>query len=107
MLGPGALLAMLTLIGILLQESRRELRIDMQGLVPVLKRAFGFWLTTLIAAVALYIDYPLLSQFVSPQEILTYNIPTRFFDMTKVFYNALLFAPLADLDGAVSQEALR
>ena len=58
----------------------------------IVKRAFHFWLFSVMAAGVLQSDYIVIGQFLGVYDITVYNISTKVFVFVFFFYNALLCA---------------
>jgi O-antigen/teichoic acid export membrane protein len=65
---------------------------DMQVIRFLIKRGAHFFLFGLLATVVLQVDYIVISQSCSSQEIIAYNTLTRIFGLGFFVYNALLLA---------------
>lgn len=58
----------------------------------LLKRAAKFWGFALLAAAVLQVDYLIMSQLLPTDQIVVYNVTTKFFTVAFMFYSALLTA---------------
>lgn len=87
--------ALLPLAILILQVRRRinflgATRKILAGLI--IKRAFHFWIFSVLAAGVLQVDYIVIAQLLNSYDITVYNISTKVFVLVFFFYNALLFA---------------
>lgn len=90
--GPPALIALIVMVSRIARPTATALANDWGEALVLLRKAFGFWWVGLLAAGSLYVDSFVVSQYLSAEDIIAYNVPTRIFDAVKVFYNAVLFA---------------
>ena len=58
----------------------------------IMRRAFHFWIFSVLAAGVLQVDYIVIAQFLNSHDIAVYNISTKVFALVFFFYSALLFA---------------
>lgn len=59
---------------------------------PLLRRAIGFWSFNAVAVGVLHVDYIVLSQFVSPPDIVIYTIASRVINIGILLYTGILLA---------------
>jgi len=90
--GPPAAVAVLVMLWRTMRSTGTRLREDLRDAQGLLRKAVGFWGIGVLAAGSLYVDSFVVSQYLSAEDIIAYNVPTRVFDAIKVFYNAVLFA---------------
>lgn len=60
--------------------------------IALFKRAWHFWLFTVVAVTVLQVDYIILSQFVKPKEIVIYSITMKLFTLVGFLYGSVLQA---------------
>ena len=65
---------------------------DLKSLRNLLKRAFKFWGFGIMAALVLQIDYLVMSQFLSPRDIVAYSLAAKMFGLAFFVYSAVLQA---------------
>lgn len=61
-------------------------------LSPLLRRAFKFWVFSFMATATLQIDYLIMSQLLTPQDVVVYSITTRIFGIGYFLFSAVLAA---------------
>lgn len=59
---------------------------------PLLTRAGKFWFFGIMAAGVLQIDYVIMSQFLTPHDIVRYNLGNKIFSLIFFVYNAVILA---------------
>lgn len=91
-IAPTTLLALASLILLAIGSYRNGGRIDLIVLKRLVKRASGFWLLAVAAVLVLQIDYIMLSQFVTANEIVIYNIVAKVSLLPAFIYSAVLMA---------------
>lgn len=65
---------------------------DREYIRLIVKRGFKYWVFFLMGTITLQMDYLILSQFGSTQDIIIYNFITKVFLLIMMVYNALLMA---------------
>lgn len=73
-------------------DYKRIIRFNLSKILPILKRAFKFWIFALMAAFVLQIDYLVLSQYSNSKDIVLYNVLSKIFMMAFFVYSAILMA---------------
>src|SRR3569832_741575 len=66
--------------------------VDSMTMQKLMKRAFSFWVFSIMAAAVLQIDYIIISQFLKPRDIIVYTIATKVFGLAMFFYTAMTTA---------------
>lgn len=87
---PPAALSLLALMRILI-NTRKQLN-EHTVLGPLLRRAFRFWIFSSMVVLTLQVDYLIMSQFLSAQEVVVYSLTTRIFGIGYFLFSALLAA---------------
>jgi O-antigen/teichoic acid export membrane protein len=73
-------------------SSRRGSRFTPALVRPIMSRALRFWLSGLLAAAVLQVDYIVMSRVLGVIDIVTYNVATKLFLLIFFVYTALLLA---------------
>lgn len=98
--------ALLPLASLLLQIGRRanSLKfIDRPLIRDTLSRAAKFWVTAIIGTVVLQVDYLVISQMLSPQQIVIYVLSTKIFGFVAFFFTSILWALWPNFAESVSR----
>ncbi|SFO10864.1 MATE family efflux transporter [Sphingomonas sp. OK281] len=87
-------LAVLPLIALAatVARARRNHRFHRELVRPLLSRAFRFWVSGLLAAAVLQVDYIIMVQVLDVHDIVIYSVATKLFLLIFFVYNALLQA---------------
>lgn len=85
---PNAILPIIFLFSFL--DFKLIFNFKFKKIIPVLNRAFYFWLFALMAVMVLQIDYLVLSQYSNPNDIVIYNLISKIFTIGFFVYNSLL-----------------
>ncbi len=72
--------------------SKARWRPDTVILPQFIARSLKFWLLALLATAALNVDYLIISQYLSPHEIVVYGVTSRLFGFVAYFYTSLYAA---------------
>jgi O-antigen/teichoic acid export membrane protein len=88
---PLAILPMIALGAIVVRAGRKH-RFRPDLVRPLMSRAFRFWVSGLLAAAVLQVDYIIMVYLLPVQDIVIYNIAQKLFLLVFFVYNALLFA---------------
>lgn len=88
---PLALLPMVALAVVVTRAARRQ-RFDPALVRPLLVRARRFWISGLLAAAVLQVDYIVMVRVLTVHDIVIYNVATKLFLLIFFVYNALLLA---------------
>ena len=91
-LAPPAFLALVTFGWKVVTELKSDWRVDSMTMQKLMKRAFSFWVFSIMAAAVLQIDYIIISQFLKPRDIIVYTIATKVFGLAMFFYTAMTTA---------------
>lgn len=89
---PVSALAIFSLVTIAFRASRSVTSLDWRKSRFLLSRGFRFWVFAVLSAMVLQIDYVVISQKLSPNDIVVYNIATKIFLLANFAYTAALFA---------------
>jgi O-antigen/teichoic acid export membrane protein len=89
---PLTLVAMAALCVIVRGAWRCRGRLSAELVGPMLHRAFKFWVFGILAAGVLQVDYIIMSQTLSSEDIVTYNVASKVFALILFVYSALLHA---------------
>ena len=90
--GPIALLPTTAFILQVAGRARETFRFDAAVVLPLFVRGLKFWLVGVLAAGVLQIDYLVMSQFLQPRDIVTYNLSSKIFLLLFFVYSSLLTA---------------
>jgi len=88
-------LAVLPMVAFVVQVTRKTTATFVFGAAvtrPLLIRGFKFWLAGLLAAGVLQVDYLVMSQYLQPGDIVTYNLSSKVFLLMFFVYSSLLTA---------------
>jgi O-antigen/teichoic acid export membrane protein len=66
--------------------------LDFALIKKTLSSAAKFWVTTILATAALQLDYLIISQILSPHQIVVYVVATKIFGFVAFFFTSLLWA---------------
>jgi O-antigen/teichoic acid export membrane protein len=86
-----ALLPM-TALAVTAVRAARHHRFQRALVRPLMSRAIGFWVSGLLAAAVLQVDYIIMVQVLPVHDIVIYNVATKIFLLIFFVYNALLLA---------------
>jgi O-antigen/teichoic acid export membrane protein len=89
---PSALLSLLSLSWHGIISARMHLQLQGKILRDILRRSLHFWIMYIVAIVALNADYIVMSQYLSPHEIVIYAISSRAFSFVAFFYTSVYAA---------------
>lgn len=87
--------ALFPLAGLALQVARKARGFRMLNrtlLRETLIRAMKFWVTIILATAVLQVDYLVISQILSPHQIVVYVLATKIFGFVSFFFNSVLWA---------------
>lgn len=90
--GPSAFLPVLAFIVQVVRKTSGPFTYDSAVVRPLLRRGLKFWLTGLLAAGVVQVDYLVMSQYLPPHEIVTYNLSSKVFMLLFFVYSSLLTA---------------
>lgn len=79
-------------LAIVVVARRRDSRFTPALVRPIMKRALSFWLSGLLAAAVLQVDYIVMSRVLGVVDIVTYNVASKLFLLIFFVYTALLLA---------------
>ncbi len=88
-------LAVLPVVAFVVQVARRTtamFALDVAVVSPLLVRGLKFWLTGVLAAGVLQVDYLIMSQYLQPRDIVTYSLSSKIFVLLFFVYSSLLAA---------------
>lgn len=90
--GPGAVLAILSLIAATRVRVCEQKPLRQEDLVRLFKHGLRFWFFILMAMSVVQIDYVVMSQYLQPSEIVAYAVVTKMFTLVFFMYNSVLSA---------------
>lgn len=90
--GPTAILACVSFVFQMFQIKKEHWKMNLAIFSKLMKRAFHFWTFAIMSAAVLQIDYIVMSQFVSPKDIVIYNIATKVYTFVFFIYSSVLMA---------------
>jgi O-antigen/teichoic acid export membrane protein len=90
--GPLAVLPMVAFIVQVLRRTTWAFKFDAPTVRPLLVRGLKFWFAGFLAACVLQVDYLVMSQFLQPRDIVTYNLSSKIFLLMFFAYSSLLTA---------------
>lgn len=90
--GPTAALPMMAFVVQVARKTTALFTYDAAVLRPLFIRGMKFWLTGLLAAGVLQVDYLVMSQYLPPHDIVTYNLSSKIFLLLFFVYSSLLTA---------------
>lgn len=88
-------MAVLPMVAFVVQVTRKAtVTFALKAIVvrPLLIRGLKFWLTGILAAGVLQVDYLVMSQYLQPKDIVTYNLSSKIFMLMYFVYASLLTA---------------
>ena len=87
-------LAILPIIALafILSRSIRHAKINPTLVRPLLKRSSRFWLSGLLAAAVLQVDYIIMAHVLTTRDIVVYSVAAKLFTLILFVYSALLLA---------------
>ena len=88
---PLAILPMLALIAVVARTVRHH-HVNRAMVKPLLARAFRFWISGLLAAAVLQVDYIIMAHVLTVHDIVIYSVATKLFALILFVYSALLLA---------------
>ena len=91
-LGTSAVLPMLIFIVQVVRKKAVAFALDWALIRPLFIRGMKFWLSGVLAACVLQIDYLVISQYLAPKDIVVYNLSSKIFLLIFFVYTALLGA---------------
>lgn len=89
---PSAILALVSYIKQLAHIPLYKWKFDRKIFKSLLMRGIQFWFFSLLAAIVLQIDYIVMSQFISAQDIVVYTITSKIFVLVFFVYNSIIMA---------------
>ncbi|MBK5273831.1 MAG: MATE family efflux transporter [Desulfuromonadales bacterium] len=90
--GPTAALPVLAFVVQVARKTTALFTYDVAVVRPLLIRGLKFWLTGLLASGVLQVDYLVMSQYLPPHDIVTYNLSSKIFLLLFFVYSSLLTA---------------
>ena len=100
---PSALLPLASLLIQITRRARSFKIIDRSLIKDTLSRAVKFWVTAIIGTIVLQADYIVISQMLSPQQIVTYVLSTKIFGFVMFFFTSILWALWPNFAESVSR----
>ncbi len=91
-LGPPAALSVISLLTVVVTRIGSAFTFDRALFLQLWENSRKFWIIAVMAAASLHVDYLVMSLYLNPAQIVKYNVSTRFFELLKVLYSALLLA---------------
>ncbi|MEQ2468302.1 MATE family efflux transporter [Niallia hominis] len=91
-IGPTSLIAAISLWYCLSKAPKSSWKIDKNIIKNIYGRGFHFWFFAIMSAVVLQIDYIVMSQYASSEDIVIYNITAKIYALVFFIYNAVLMA---------------
>lgn len=88
---PLAILPMLALVFVIVRAGRHH-HFDRGLIRPLFARAFRFWISGLLAAAVLQVDYIIMARLLPVQDIVIYSVASKLFALILFVYSALLLA---------------
>ncbi len=89
---PSTLLALGAFVGQLVSLPKGSWRLSTALLPKFIGRSLKFWVLSLLATATLNVDYVIISQYLSPHEIVVYGVTSRLFGFVAYFYTSLYAA---------------
>ncbi len=89
---PSSVLSVVSFVVQIRAICRSNFKISKAVFSKIIKRATPFWLITIFATIILNLDYIIMSQLVSPLEIVIYSMATKIFGFMAFFYTSLYSA---------------
>ena len=90
--GPLAVLPLLVLLIQVARKTTSEFTLEGAVLRPLCLRGLKFWLSGVLAAGVLQIDYLVMSQYLMPKDIVAYNLSSKIFLLIFFVYSSFLSA---------------
>ncbi|SUB28686.1 LPS side chain defect: putative O-antigen transferase [Yersinia pseudotuberculosis] len=91
-LGPAAIIPFVLLFGRFFKEIKKCHRIRSDIIKPIVRRASGFLIFSILTTIIIQTDYIVMSQVLKPSEIITYSVLMKIFGIVFFVFSALLQA---------------